>query len=176
MSTSPIIQVLLNPNLILTSILLLVFCVLLLEWMARRKLSNNIERSFAKIREEIRFSVQPMADIPQGVEEIADLAGEVWKIEQRLAKVSDNIPETHRRGMENSVQRLRRYLEKFDVETQDYTGQKYNDGLNLDVLQVEHDSTAVVPIIKETKEPTIICRGRVVRKAKVIIATNQPKP
>jgi len=176
MSTDLVMRVLLNPNLIPILILSLVFCVLLLGWISRRRLSNNIEKNFAKIREEIRFSVQPMADIPQGVEEIADLAGEVWKIEQRLAKISDDIPETHRRGMENSVQRLRRYLEKFDVETQDYTGQKYNDGLNLDVLQVEHDPTVTLPIIKETKEPTIICRGRVVKKAKVIIATNQLKP
>lgn len=165
-------QVLLDTNLILPSILVLLLCVLLLEWIARRRLNNNIERNFAKIREEIRFSVQPMADIPQGVEEIADLAGEVWKIEQRLAKVSDNIPETHRRGMENSVQRLRRYLEKFDVETQDYTGQKYNDGLNVDILHEENDPAAIQSIVKETVEPTIVCRGRVVKKAKVILLTN----
>lgn len=157
----------------LTIVVLLFIFSFLAQWFLARRTLRTMNNSFSKIREEIRFSIQPMADIPHGVEDLAELAGEVWKIQQRLTKVSDQLPEAHRRGLESSVQRFHRYLEKFDIVVQDYTGQKYNEGLNLDVLSVEHDPSLTEPIIKETREPTIICRGRVVKKAKIILATNK---
>lgn len=126
-----------------------------------------------KLKEEIRFSLQPIGDIPMGVEEITELATEIWRIEQRLSKTADKISDVHKKGLENSVQRLKRYLQKFDVEIQDYTGQKYNDGFNFDILSREQDPSLEHPIIKETVEPTITCRGRIVKKAKVILASNQ---
>ena len=73
--------------------------------------------------------------------------------------------------MENSIQKLKRYLEKYDVEILDYKNQKFNEGLNLDVLSVEKDSSIQEPQIKETIEPTIMLKGQVIRKAKVILLT-----
>ena len=134
---------------------------------------DKFDDLYKKIREEIRFSIQPMGDIPMGVEEITELATEIWRIEQRLLKTADKIADVHKKGLNNSVQRLKRYLQKFDIEIQDYTGQKYNDGFNFDILSREQDPSLEFPIVKETVEPTITCRGRIVKKAKVILASNQ---
>lgn len=128
---------------------------------------------YEKIKEDIKFAFEPMGDVPVGVEEIIDLAAEVWKIEQRILKANDDLPEIHQKGLSNSLSRLKNYLNKYDVEVKDYTGQKYNDGLNFDVLSREQDPLLEFPIVKETVEPTIICRGRVVKRAKVILASNQ---
>ncbi|MCB9815831.1 hypothetical protein H6786_00410 [Candidatus Nomurabacteria bacterium] len=128
---------------------------------------------YERIKNDIKFTFEPMVDIPLGVEEIVDLAVEVWRMEQRLSKASENIPEIHQRSLSNSINRLKSYLNKYDVEIHDYTGQKYNDGLNFDILSREQDPTLESPIVKETVEPTITCRGKVVKRAKIILASNQ---
>jgi molecular chaperone GrpE (heat shock protein) len=93
-------------------------------------------------------------------------------MEQRLAKVIDILPENHRKGLENSVHKFKRYFSNYDIEIVDYTNQKFNDGLNLDVLSVEKDQTVTTPIVKETVEPTILVKGQVIKKAKIILLSN----
>jgi len=137
------------------------------------KKGGDHEELFSKINQSLKFSLEPMSEIPLGVEEMVDLATEIWRVEQRLTKISDVIPEIHKKGLDNSILRFKKYLQKYDVEVQDYTGQKYNDGLNFDILSREQDPELEFPIIKETIEPTIICRGKIVKKAKVILASNQ---
>ncbi len=137
------------------------------------KRGGDHEELFSKINQSLKFSLEPMSEIPLGVEEIVELATEVWKIEQRISKASENMAEIHQKALSNSINRLKNYLNKYDVEIQEYTGQKYNDGLNFDILSREQDPTLEFAVIKETVEPTIICRGRVVKRAKVILASNQ---
>ncbi len=167
-----------NPNIIKFLIVLILiglpcFIFLIYYFRNNKKGQDKFDVLYKKIKEDIRFSIQPMGDVPIGVEEITELATEIWRIEQRLAKTSDKISDVHKKGLDNSVQRLKRYLQKFDVEIQDHTGQKYNDGFNFDILSREQDSSLEYPIIKETIEPTISYRGRIVKKAKVILASNQ---
>jgi len=164
-----------NPISLLIILALVIFTILIFSYFFRKNKRDQTEfdNLYTKLRDEIRFSLQPIGDIPMGVEEITELATEIWRIEQRLSKTADKISDVHKKGLENSIQRLKRYLNKFDVEIQDYTGQKYNDGFNFDILSREQDATLEFPIIKETVEPTITCRGRIVKKAKVILASNQ---
>jgi len=125
------------------------------------------------LREDIKFAVSPkFMDLSLGVNELIDLAVEVWRIEQRIAKSASSLPEAQLKGLENSAQKLKRYLEKYDIEIIDYKNQKYNEGLNLDILSVEKDPTLQHSIVKETIEPTIMCKGQVVRKAKIILLSN----
>lgn len=153
-----------------------VFLVLLSWFLVRRrpiKNADKFEELFLKIKEEIKFAVAPkFMELSLGVNELVDLAVEVWRIEQRVAKSASSLPENQLKGLENSVQKLRRYLEKYDIQIVDYKNTKYNDGLNLDVLSVEKDPTLLEPMVKETVEPTIMCKGQVVRKAKIILITN----
>lgn len=96
----------------------------------------------------------------------------MWRIEQRLGKVADILPETQRKGLENSVHKFKRYISNYDIEIIDYTNQKFNDGLNLDILSVEKDQGVTTPTVKETVEPTILVKGQVVKKAKIILLSN----
>jgi molecular chaperone GrpE (heat shock protein) len=94
-------------------------------------------------------------------------------MDQRLVKSMSALPENQQKGLQISIEKLKRYVGKYDIEILDYTNQKFNDGLNLDILSVEKDPSLQAPIVKETIEPTILVKGQVVRKAKIILLTNQ---
>ena len=104
---------------------------------------------------------------------LVELAVEIWRMEQRLGKATNVLPENLKRGTDNSILKFKKYLEKYDIEIIDYAGQKYNDGLNIEILSVEKDPSVTERTIKETVEPAITCRGRVIKKAKVILASNE---
>ena len=101
--------------------------------------------------------------------DLINLGIDVWRMEQRLNKIMQTIPETSQNLLKNSVQKIKRYLDKNDIEIVDYTNQKFNEGRNLDILAVEKSSNILESIIKETKEPTILYKNQVVNKGKVII-------
>ena len=165
----------LTPTIVLiiaVSLLVILFYTRLRQEGITRK-PNKFDELYFKIREDIKFSVAPkFMDLSIGVKELTELAVEIWRIEQRIAKSALNLPENQLKGLENSVQKLRRYLEKYDIEIVDYKNQKYNDGLNLEILSVEKDHSISESMVKETVEPTIICKGQVVRKAKIILISN----
>jgi hypothetical protein len=63
-------------------------------------------------------------------------------------------------------------LSKCEIEILDYTGKKYNEGLNVDILSIEKDPGATFPHIREMIEPTILCKGTIIKKGKVIVVEN----
>lgn len=134
---------------------------------------DKFDELYKKISEEIKYAVAPKSiNLNASVTELVELATEVWRIEKRLAKVADILPENQRKGLENSVHKFKRYISNYDIEIVDYTNQKFNDGLNLDVLSVEKDQSVTTPTVKETVEPTILVKGQVVKKAKIILLSN----
>ncbi len=156
------------------AVVLLLLLVLFILKHRPLKRSDKFEELFLKIREEIKFAIAPkFMEISLGVNELVDLAVEVWRMEQRIGKSASSLPENQLKGLENSIQKLKRYLEKYDIEIIDYKNQKFNEGLNLDILSVEKDPSLSQPMVKETVEPTIMCKGQVVRKAKIILLTNK---
>lgn len=135
--------------------------------------SDKFEELFLKVREEIKSAVaSKFMTVSVEANEITDLAIEIWRIEQRITKSASSLSENQLKGLENSIQKMKRYLEKYDIEIVDYKNQKYNEGLNLDILSVEKDLTLPESTIKETVEPTIMLKGQVVRKAKIILLSN----
>lgn len=135
--------------------------------------SDKFEELFLKVQEEIQSAVAPkFVTVAIEANEITDLAVEIWRIEQRIAKFASILPENQLKGLENSIQKMKRYLNKYDIEVVDYKNMKYNDGLNLDILSVEKDLTLLESMVKETIEPTIMIKGQVVRKAKIILLSN----
>lgn len=159
------------------SILIVFFAVLLILVFIKIKKRDNISVKFdelyLKIKKDIKFSVTPnFIKMSPEIDDLVDLAVEVWRMEQRIAKSTSDLPENQLKGLENSIQKLRRYLEKYDIEIIDYKNMKYNEGLNLDILSIEKDSALSESIVKETIEPTIMHKGQVVRKAKIILLSN----
>lgn len=141
----------------------------------KRMRPDKFDELFLKVRDEIRTSVTPhFVQLTPDAASIIELAVEIWRIEQRLNKAASVLPENLKRGTDNSILRFKRYLEKYDIEIIDYAGQKYNEGLNLEITAVEKDPTVTERMIKETVEPAITCRGRVIKKAKIVLVSNEP--
>lgn len=150
--------------------LLFIACVYLLFRKYSSRSDKNIKESANLLREEIRLSVQPkFLQLSAGVEELIELAIDIWRLEQRISKITD-LPESNKRPLENLVSKFKRYLSKYDLEIKDFTNQKFNAGLNLDVLSVQKNPSLEEPIIQETVEPSIMIKGLIVKKAKVIVA------
>lgn len=135
---------------------------------------DKFEILHRQIMEEIKHAITPkFIDLSPQTADLVDLAVEIWRVEQRIAKSASSIPEIQLKGLDNSILKMRRFLEKSDIEVIDYKDTKYNEGLNLDILSIEKDPTIQTPQVKEVVEPTILCKGQVVRKAKIILLTNK---
>lgn len=90
-------------------------------------------------------------------------------IEQRINFLQDEIEKVKFVGLQRSLERIKNFLVKNDVEIIDYTNQKFNDGINADIVSIDDGAHGPESIISKTVEPTILCRGRIVKKAKIII-------
>ncbi len=135
-----------------------------------KHISFSIDSNYKKIKEDISFSITPkFISLLPSTEDFVQYAIEVWRLEQKLAKSISLMPDNIKNSVYNSIQKLKKIYEKNDIALIDYTNQKYNDGMNLDVLAIENDQSAKVPIVKETIEPTVMFRGQVVKKAKIIL-------
>ena len=102
-------------------------------------------------------------------QDLTDLAIEFWRLEKRLKKIEEKLSEDENKAFRNSIEKLGRFVKKNDLEVTDYTGQIYNQGMNLEILASEKDSQLAQDIIYETHEPAVAHKGILIRKAKVII-------
>lgn len=140
-----------------------------------RFLTSRLSKIENKIVDEIRTSVQTkFIETSMETENLFSLAIEVWRLEQRLTKVFEKLDENQKKALENSIQKIKRFIDKYDLEVRDYTGQKYNTGLAaLEIVSVEKDLAVSEDMVKETVEPAILLKGQVVKKAKVILSSNK---
>jgi len=129
---------------------------------------DKFEELYQKINKDLKHSVESKF-IEVGVEAnaLVGLAIEVWRLEQKLSKMTSEFPENKIKMISVSLQKIHKYIEGYDMEIIDYTGQNFNEGLSLDVLSGKIDNDS---IIQETVEPTIMYRGQVIRKAKIILS------
>jgi hypothetical protein len=132
-----------------------------------KKLVNQYHGEIQKVIESEK--IQKVINEPIATKDLMNLGIDVWRMEQRVNKIMKTMPGTSQDLMKNSIQKIKRYLDKNDIEIVDYTNQKFNEGRNLDILAVEKSSNILESIIKETKEPTILHKNQVVNKGKVII-------
>ncbi len=144
----------------------LLVAILILVLFIYQKLSNKNESKI--ILEELRYLVSPV-NISSEVNELAELAIEVWRLELRLSKAINNLEDTQKKSIMVSLGKIKRYLEKQDIETIDFTNKKYNEGLSLEVLSIEKEKNLDEEIITETIEPSVLLKGKVLKKAKVIV-------
>lgn len=134
------------------------------------QVNNSISSQGQSLHKSIRDVVEPkFLDITPSSSNMIELATEVWRVEKRTVKVSESLSDEQNKAFENSVTKLKRFLDKNDITYTDYTDQKYNEGLNLDVLSIEKDESISDSIIKETYEPAVFHKGQLIKKAKVVI-------
>ena len=104
--------------------------------------------------------------------DVVELAVEVWRMNSRIMKTGNGLTDAQKRPIMSSLQKFIKFLDRYDIKIADHTGEKYNEGMNVDVLSFEKDPHIKNPIIKETIEPSIICNGYVVKKGKVVVINN----
>jgi len=137
---------------------------------------SEIHSQVSEVRKDIQSVIAPkFLNVSFQLNDLIEHAIELWRLQNRMNKVLENIPENQREILSNSIKKLMRYLEKNDIEIVDYTNQKFNEGRNLEIIAVEKDENISGPIIKETKEPTILFKGQIIRKGKVIVLEKEKK-
>lgn len=132
-----------------------------------KNVTNESERQPLDSIKQYIFSGQSNTSID--LKDVVDLAIDIWRLDKKLFKVRDKLTEDENKSLDNSLDRLRRFIKKNNIEVVDYTGQKYNDGMNVDILQFEKEPDLKHPIIFQTHEPAVSHLGKLYRKAKVIV-------
>jgi hypothetical protein len=148
--------------------ILIIFALSVLLLLLKKKKINNTKPLIQPVKDNGVIFV----DLSPKSADLIELSIEIWRIQNRLIKASSKLEDAQKRGLESSVQKLFKYLDRFHIKIVDHTDQKYNEGLSVDVLSFENDSSVSVPTIKETIEPTIICENIVVKKGKVVVIKN----
>lgn len=146
---------------------------LVLQAFVISRLFQKVDRLSKSIKEEIKFAIQPkFIDVSPEMSDLIELAIELWRMEQRLIEVSGSLTEVQKQKLDNCVQKIKKYLEKNDIAIKDYTNEKYNEGLTLDILHEEKDPSVKEATIKETVEPSILHKGSIIKRAKIILVRN----
>ncbi len=139
-----------------------------------RKELAEIKEGIADIRKDILYAVAPkFLEISIQANDLIEFSIDFWRMVQRINKISKSLTKEQKEIIDNSLQKVKRFLDKNDIEIVDYTDQEYAEGINLEILAVEKDKSVEKTIIKETKEPTIMHKGQVVHIGKVILASNE---
>ncbi len=101
---------------------------------------------------------------------VIDLAIEVWRLQDRAKKLQSAT------GREDpsiafSIDKIQHVLKEIGIETRAYTGQKYNEGMSLDVLTFDFPvgEKPINRIVQETVSPEILFDGKLHKMAQVIV-------
>jgi hypothetical protein len=150
----------------IVSIATLIIIVSLLLYLVLQRIIVAIQG----VRLQIAQSVVPkFIQISPETNNLVELGIEVWRLKKRLEKIESSVSADQSKALQNSYSKLSRYLDRNDIGVTEYANQKYNEGMNLDVLAVEKDPKLKQSMIKETHEPAITHKGQLIRKAKVIL-------
>lgn len=169
------IELLQTNAIILTLLILVIFLIIIICLLSKHTTSTlaRIDKLSKDLRSEIQDSIRPkFLEVSPAAEEMIALATEIWRFEQKFNKLEDQPSESYIKSTKHSIEKFKRYLAKYDIEIIDYTGQKFNDGLNVEILNTESNQSVQNAYIKETFEPAIMLRGTLIKRAKVILIDN----
>jgi hypothetical protein len=99
---------------------------------------------------------------------LIELAVEHWRLERWLAKLDQDESIAHGRHV---ARRLNKFLSERELAVLDLSGQPYEPGLAVEVLDViqEEEMPRETQLIDETVTPIVMWRGTVVQFGQVII-------
>lgn len=115
--------------------------------------SKRVENSLKKMQVDAAPSVQR--------------ANDVFEARQRVNRIGGKaVPE-----LDRATKMAELELEDAGYLMNDYTGRKWNDGLNVDVVSVEGEEKYII----ETVKPAVLKDGKIVQKAQVVVGSEKPK-
>ena len=105
-----------------------------------------------------------------GLTAAIDLAIEVWRLQDRVRKLLSATGQDDP-SISFSIDKIQHILRQFGIETREYTGQAYNEGMSLDVLTFDYpvDEKPMNRVVQETVSPAIFLDGRLHKMAQVIV-------
>lgn len=105
--------------------------------------------------------------------QIKELALISWTIRKYTLKfINENRIEHKARPLQSTLSRLENFLLNCGVEIIDYEGAKFNDGMNVEIIDTIQIDTQE-SFVKESIEPSIICKGQMLHKARIIKAISK---
>lgn len=110
---------------------------------------------------------------------VVEMAIEFWRLEKRFGKAGSFLSAEERQLFADQMQRMRRVLEKFEIEIHDPKGEIYTDGRSLKAIYIEEvsDFPAGECRIIETVKPCVCYKGCVIFSGEVIVGQGKtPKP
>ena len=124
-----------HPQAVLLLLIILVAALMaFLYWLFS---DRQPRRSFSSPEKEIPEMPQHKAifvDLSPKSADVVELAVEVWRINNRVMRAVNGLTDTQKRGLESSLQKFIKFLDRYDVKIVDHTGEKYNEGMNVDYL------------------------------------------
>ena len=97
-----------------------------------------------------------------------ELALIAWSLKKYSYKlINENSLDDKSRPLKSNLAKLEQFLNSLNISIIDYTNQKYNEGMNLDVIDTVKTDTEFNKI-KETIEPSIVINGVLVKRARII--------
>ena len=104
---------------------------------------------------------------------LIELALAFWSIKKYSNKlISENKLEEKSRPLRSNLSKFESLLNSLNVKIIDYTNQKYNEGMNVDIIDTVKSDTSE-SFIKETIEPSITINDILVKRARVIKEINR---
>ena len=109
-------------------------------------------------------------DVSMSTNELVDLAQQVWKIDSKVKDIE--ISDTKSRAIKSAFSKIYSIFKLYNLEIKDYTGEKFNEGMNVEIRATVKEEGIKTPYIKETISPMITINNSIVKKAEVIKAIN----
>ncbi len=108
------------------------------------------------------------SDLAVSLSAVIELAIECWRLEQWLAALPPPTPAAKGRHV---LRRWQKFLTERELTALDLTGQRYEAGMAVDVIEALTDASLGerIQIVDEMIAPVILWRGRVVRHGQVVI-------
>ena len=114
-------------------------------------------------------AAQPVS--PQGMEALATLAVEVWRLKGRLSRLGEVAPAKELRPVQTAVAKMEEALAAASVEIDDPQGRPYHDGEPFEVLLFEPSPGLSRPTVLQTVKPLVRLGGKLVRRGEVVVGT-----
>ena len=102
---------------------------------------------------------------------VAGLASRLWRVRQKMLKPGSNEPLDDVRSAFRHLSSVFDLLEQEGIHVRDHTNEHFDSGMMLHVIAYEPFPGLEVETVIETIKPTIICQGRPIQIAEVIVGT-----
>lgn len=108
------------------------------------------------------------------------LACEMWQLCKNAQGWVEKMGERHRRRARNQIEwgrsRLDEILAQRGIELQDRTGDVWDEGDPVDIVNAPEAAQSGVSVVTSTLEPVVLHQGKVVMRGRVTVSTDTEGP